>query len=172
MFNDHQDNQGQTNTDIDQVAQDISSDKPSLGLGTNPAAFSPVMPPQASNTPVPPPSNDDNGSTPEPQGPAISTHSSPQVISPSSSPSPAPAGLDEIKSQALEQLSPLVGKLDQPPEERFKTLMMMIQATDNHDLIKEAYEAANAITDEALKAEALLAVVNEINYFTQQKLNN
>jgi hypothetical protein len=45
----------------------------------------------------------------------------------------------------------------------------MIQAADNKDLIKVAYEAAQAITDEKIKAQALLDVINEINYFTQQE---
>jgi hypothetical protein len=46
--------------------------------------------------------------------------------------------------------------------------MMMIQATDDHTKIKDAYEAAQAITDDKVRAQALLDVVNEINYFTQQ----
>lgn len=73
-----------------------------------------------------------------------------------------------IKQHALEELLPLVDKLDQTPEERFKTLMMLIQASDNQDLVEPAYEAAHSITDEKIKAQALLDVVNEINYFTQQ----
>lgn len=75
--------------------------------------------------------------------------------------------LAKIKQQALEQLSPLVHKLDQNPEEKYKTLMMMVQASDNQDLLNETYEAAQKITDEKAKAEALLNIVNEINYFTQ-----
>jgi len=73
----------------------------------------------------------------------------------------------DIKQHALQQLTPLVGHLDQSPEEKFRTTMMMIQASDNQDLIKEAYEAANSISDEKAKAQALLDIVNEINYFTQ-----
>ena len=73
-----------------------------------------------------------------------------------------------IKQQALTELSPLVGHLDQSPEEKFRTTMMMIQASDNQGLIKNAYEAAQAIRDEKVKAQALLDIVNEINYFTQQ----
>lgn len=73
----------------------------------------------------------------------------------------------DIKQQALGQLSPLVGHLEQSPEERFRTTMMMIQANDNQALIKDAYEAARQIPDEKAKAQALLDVVNEINYFTQ-----
>lgn len=75
--------------------------------------------------------------------------------------------LVDIKQQALSQLAPLVGHLDQPPEERFRTTMMLIQASDDHTLIKDAYAAAQAITDEKARAQALLDVVNEINYFTQ-----
>lgn len=74
----------------------------------------------------------------------------------------------DIKQQALQQLSPLVGHLDQTPEEKFRTTMMMIQASDDQNLIKTAYESAQAITDEKLRAQALLDVINEINYFTHK----
>ncbi len=77
--------------------------------------------------------------------------------------------LAALKQQALQQLSPLVGQLDQTPEEKFRTMMMMIQATDNKDLLSEAYSAAGMIADEKVKAQALLDVVNEINYFTQNQ---
>ena len=73
-----------------------------------------------------------------------------------------------IKQQALQQLTPLVGHLDQSPEEKFRTTMMMIQASDNDNLIREAYSAAQNITDEKARAQALLDIVNEINYFTAQ----
>lgn len=79
---------------------------------------------------------------------------------------PANSDLLDIKQQALTELSPLVGHLNQSPEEKFRTTMMMIQASDNQDLIKTAYEAAQAIDDEKVKAQALLDIVNEINYFT------
>lgn len=75
--------------------------------------------------------------------------------------------LGEIKQKALGDLSPLLEHLDQTAEDRFRTTMMMIQASDNQDLIPKAYEAANAIPDEKAKAQALLDVINEINYFTQ-----
>jgi hypothetical protein len=75
--------------------------------------------------------------------------------------------LIDIKQQALTQLSPLVGHLEQSPEEKFRTTMMMIQASDDQTLVKTAYDAAQQITDEKAKAQALLDIVNEINYFTQ-----
>lgn len=73
-----------------------------------------------------------------------------------------------IKQQALQNLTPLIDELQQTPEDKFKTMMMLIQASDNPQLIKKAYDAASAITDEKGRAQALLDVVNEINYFTHQ----
>lgn len=73
-----------------------------------------------------------------------------------------------IKQDALNALSPLVGQLKQSPEEKFRTTMMMIQASDDRSLVRVAYEAAQAIPDEKARAQALLDVVNEINYFTSQ----
>lgn len=75
----------------------------------------------------------------------------------------------DLKQQALQQLTPLVGHLDQSPEDKFRTTMMLIQASDNQALLKDAYESAKLIVDEKTKAQALLDVVNEINYFTQNK---
>jgi len=72
-----------------------------------------------------------------------------------------------IKHQALQSLTPMVDNLPQTPEDHFRTIMMMIQASDDQSLIPKAYDAANAIQDEQVRAQALLDVVNEINYFTQ-----
>lgn len=73
-----------------------------------------------------------------------------------------------IKQQALQHLTPLVDHLDQSAEEKFKTIMMMIQASDDHTKLKEAFDAAKEITEDKVRAQALLDVINEINYFTQQ----
>lgn len=98
--------------------------------------------------------------------PAEPSATSPQPSAPATVDSSADDLLD-IKQQALQHLSPLVSHLDQSPEEKFKTTMMMIQASDDQTLIKDAYEAAQQISDEKARAQALLDVVNEINYFTQ-----
>ncbi len=94
----------------------------------------------------------------------------------SSAPSPAanddnaPSNeLVDIKIKALDELAPLIDDLDMPPEEKFRTIMMMIQASDNQDLVNKAYAAAHSIEDEKTRAQALLDVVNEINYFTQPR---
>lgn len=89
---------------------------------------------------------------------------------PTSMPSPGntdSTGLLSIKQEAMSALSPLLDHLDQTPEEKFRTTMMMIQAADNDKLIPVAYEAAKSISDEKARAQALLDIVNEINYFTQ-----
>ena len=169
MFNDQSSDQhGQNNTDMDQVAQDISG-APAFGLGHNPSSFNPVLPSQQdSSSPV----AVDTGTQDDSSTVPVSTPSMSMSAPAQDSPAPTvevPAELNDIKTKALEQLSPLVNKLDQSPEDRYKTLMMLIQASDNQDLLKEAYEAANQIADEQLKAEALLGVVNEINYFSAKQ---
>jgi hypothetical protein len=77
-----------------------------------------------------------------------------------------PDDLISLKQQALAELEPLVDQLDQTPEERYRTKIMLLQSTDDQTLIKDAYAAAQQITDEKARAQALLDIVNEINYFT------
>jgi hypothetical protein len=71
-----------------------------------------------------------------------------------------------LKQQALEHLSPLVGELELPPVEKFRTLMMLIQSSDDKELLPDAYAAAQNIQDKHVRAQALLDFVNEVNYFT------
>ncbi len=80
--------------------------------------------------------------------------------------------LISLKQQALQELSPLVKHLNQDPEEKFKTTMMMIQASDEQSLIPEAFEAAKNIKEDKARAQALLDIINEINYFTQDSTNS
>lgn len=76
--------------------------------------------------------------------------------------------LERIRQQALQQLTPLVEHLKQSPEEKFHTLMMLLQSTDDRSLIAPAYEAAQQIEDAETKAQALVDVVREINYLHQK----
>ena len=81
---------------------------------------------------------------------------------------PVVAGsLDELKKTALEELRPLVGKLNLPPEEKFDTLLLIIRSTDDQSLLAPAHEAAQSITEENKRAQALLDVIKEIDYFSQ-----
>lgn len=75
--------------------------------------------------------------------------------------------LARMKQDALQHLQPLVDTLQQSPEEEFRTIMMMIQATDDKTLLKKALDAAKKIPDDKVRAQAMLDVINEINYFAQ-----
>jgi hypothetical protein len=129
------------------------------GLGTPPPLAdpsTPLLPEEGTPDPMPP----------QDQSNASSFDSGPMTSDQSSSDD---NGLMDIKAQALSQLSPLLGHLDQSPEEKFMTSMMLIQAGDKSELIPESYNAAQQIPDEKVKAQALLDIVNEINYFTQHQ---
>lgn len=90
----------------------------------------------------------------------------PSVMGDTSSASPE---LDSIKKEALEELRPLVDKLDLPADEKFDTLLLVIRSTDDKSLVSAAHEAARAIPDEGKRAQALLDVIKEIDYFAGQK---
>lgn len=119
---------------------------------TAPPAPTFAMPPASTHSPTP-------AFTPTPEPPA-----------PSFAEPDLPNNADELinmKQEALQHLQPLISNLQQTPEEEFRTLMMMIQATDDKTMLKKALEAAKKIGDEKTRAQAMLDVINEINYFTQ-----
>lgn len=74
--------------------------------------------------------------------------------------------LDSIKKDALNELRPLVDKLNVAPEEKFDTYLLLLRSTDDKGLIAPAHEAARNITDEARRAQALLDVIKEIDYLS------
>ena len=73
--------------------------------------------------------------------------------------------LDRIKSHALEDLRPLVDKLTVTNEEKFDIYLLLLRSSDDDTLIEPAYNAARAIEDETKRANALLDVIKEIDYF-------
>lgn len=147
-------------------AADMGHDSPA------PDAVNPAMPTDTAMFGAPLPAADDSTVTPASTDTNDETAAEPQDRHDAPAGAGDTNGLLDIKTQALQQLSPLVGHLDQSPEEKFRTTMMMIQASDDQSLVKTAYEAAQAISDEKTKAQALLDIVNEINYFTHQNGND
>ena len=117
-----------------------------------------VMPPNQDDTqqpqldpqPLPQP---EPQSMPEPQIPA--SHGG--IVSP----------LDNIKLEALNELRPLVDKLDVSAEERFDTYLLLLRSTDDKELIAPAHEAAKNIADEPRRAQALLDIIKEIDFLNQ-----
>ncbi len=177
----------------DNQDEDISSVNPTLGStdASTPAddaatadatVTHPADTPIADVSPVdqPAPAEEPAAETPEvsetpevtepaPAEEAPTVEETPAVSDAPASDSEDDKDLLDLKKQALEELTPLIDQLDQTPEEKFKTTMMMIQATDSSSLVKVAHETALKIEDEKVRAQALLDIVNEINYFTQPK---
>ncbi len=105
--------------------------------------------------------------------PQLNTTPPPVAESPNLAPPPigtaptlASGELDTIKKAALEELRPLADKLNLPPEEKFDTLLLIIRSTDDKELIGTAHEAAKAIPDETRRAQALLDIIKEVEYFS------
>ena len=145
--------------DQDSAGSSLPFDPSTISLSSDAADTSTAPAPQPSSAHAPGPAHDEPVSTP---APSTTTPVDPLLET-------GKDNLLAIKQTALQQLSPLVGHLDQTPEEKFQTTMMMIRASDDQSLVQTAYEAAKAITDDKARAQALLDIINEINYFTQQQ---
>jgi hypothetical protein len=83
-------------------------------------------------------------------------------------PTTGSSDLDGLKKDALAELRPLVDKLDLPANEKFDTLLLIIRSTDDKSLLGSAHEAAKSIEDETKRAQALLDIIKEIDYFAAQ----
>lgn len=78
------------------------------------------------------------------------------------------SGLEGVKKDAIQELRPLIDHIDLPPEEKFDTYLLLIRSTDDSSLIAPAHVAAQSITDEKRKAEALLDIIKEIDYLSKK----
>lgn len=177
MFGDTNDNtnsqQPGDNTPPPMLDTPVNTDSPASDPVSTDSTPEPADPPASDEQFTPSQDNSTPVPTSEPASASVDADPAPAddksddmgVSAPSSNASPN--DLLNIKQQALEHLTPLVDHLDQSPKEEFRTTMMMIQATDNQDLIKKAFEAAQKIDDDKERAQAFLDIINEINYFTQ-----
>lgn len=137
--------------------------------------------PVASATPEPeaapigynPPTTDNNSAPAEPSHDEPATP--PTTPTPDQQPSPDPTppqptqasgSLEGIKKDALNDLRPLVDKLDLEPEEKFDTYLLLLRSTDDKELIAPAHAAAKAIADESRRAKALLDIIKEIDFLS------
>ena len=98
--------------------------------------------------------------------PALPSYEEPTAV-PALSPT-ATTELDSIKKDALEELRPLVDRLNLPADEKFDTLLLIIRSTDDQSLIGAAHAVAKTIEDETRRAQALLDVIKEIDFFASQ----
>lgn len=137
-------------TPVAEAPEEEAAPAPEMPAPTMPAAepAEPVMP-----QPIP-----------APVDPVMPTPAMPTIPS-----MPAMEGdgeLDTIKKDALNELRPLVDKLNVAPEEKFDTYLLLLRSTDDKALIGPAHEAARNIADEARRAQALLDVIKEIDYLS------
>lgn len=105
---------------------------------------------------------------PNPVMPSMPT-AAPAPVAPKPADPPAPranTALDGIKKDALNELRPLVDKLNVSAEEKFDTYLLLIRSTDDQSLIGPAHDAAKEIADEARRAQALLDIIKEIDYLS------
>jgi len=99
--------------------------------------------------------------------PTESTFMMPEPTLSSPALSATAADLESIKKDALGELRPLIDRVDLPAEEKFDTYLMLIRSTDDSTLIAPAHVAAQSISDEKRRAEALLDIIKEIDYLSR-----
>ena len=121
--------------------------------GSPPPALGTIPPPTPVTTPPAPLSGPP---TPTPATPAMATSTT---------------DLANTKHEALVELRLLIDRLTLPPEEKFNALLMMIRSTDDASLVPLAHAAARAIPDENHRAQALLNIIKEVDFFDQNKLS-
>ena len=107
--------------------------------------------------------------TDTPPEPITSIKSASQPSQPEKPATPDNGNLANLKKQAINELRPLVGKLNLPPTDKFDTLLLLIRTTDDKTLIPEAYKTAVNIADETRRAQALLDIIKEIDFFSNKK---
>lgn len=83
-------------------------------------------------------------------------------------PVPSRDDLEDVKMEAINELRPLIDKLDLPPEEKFDTYLLLIRCTDDRELVPPAHEVAKLIPDDSRRAMALLDIIKEIDYLSNK----
>ena len=130
----------------------------------------PPVPAPVSANPAPPTPANIPAKPPMPAPIAPAPDPLPPVPKPPAQPAPLPVNeppsdLGIIKQNAMDELRPLVKNLDLPADEKFDTMLLLIRSTDDKALIGPAYEAAQQIEDDKKRAQALLDIVKEIDFF-------
>jgi hypothetical protein len=84
-------------------------------------------------------------------------------------PVPSRDDLESVKMEAVQELRPLIDKLNLPAEEKFDTYLLLIRCTDDKELVSPAHECAKQIEDESRRAMALLDIIKEIDYLSNKQ---
>lgn len=152
------------------VATDSSASDLPTPTPTPPSTPDTDTPPIGYN---PPASSEDKPTEPADSTPPVTPNPSPTPAAspdvpsmPSSNATESSSDLEGIKKDALNDLRPLVDKLDLEPEEKFDTYLLLLRSTDDKALIPPAHAAAKAIADESRRAKALLDIIKEIDFLS------
>ncbi|MDR1032826.1 MAG: hypothetical protein LBL84_02325 [Candidatus Nomurabacteria bacterium] len=100
------------------------------------------------------------------------------VAEPDSEPTPAedpateevPAtdvDLDTVRTKALQDIKPLLDKLDLPANEKFDIYIEVLRASNDTTLLPPAYDITPNIEDETTRGMDLLTVIREIDSLNQ-----
>lgn len=159
--------QGQKAGGSSSASAPAPSAQPTQGVQTTQPNLANTVPPSMANTPRP---VNLSGPASQPQSQSQPSEvSQPTVVNqPVQNQVQRPttvSNLDSIKSLAISELRPLIGKLNASPEDKFDTILLLIRTTDDSSLIPMAYETARTITDDTRRAQALLDVIKEVDYF-------
>lgn len=76
-----------------------------------------------------------------------------------------PVALSDVQQRAIEDLRPLVDKIQLEDQEKYEVILLLIRSTNDQSLLDPLYKAAREIKDEARRAQALLDVIKEADYF-------
>ncbi|MBQ6355092.1 hypothetical protein IJJ18_01560 [Candidatus Saccharibacteria bacterium] len=78
---------------------------------------------------------------------------------------PASVGGDlaKVRESALQELVPLMDKVNLSSQEKFDIYTEVIENTKDKSIVEKAFEAAKSIEDEKVKAESLLKLVQMID---------
>lgn len=161
--------QGQKAGGSNSASASAPSAQPTQGVQTTQPNLANTVPPSMAGTPRPV-NLSGPASQPQPQPQPASNIAGQQTMSnqPAQSQVQRPttvSNLDSIKNLAISELRPLIGKLNASPEDKFDTILLLIRTTDDSSLIPMAYETARTITDDTRRAQALLDVIKEVDYF-------
>ena len=72
-----------------------------------------------------------------------------------------PSELSSVKQSMIQDLIPLMDKVSLDANKKFDLYKEVIDSTHDKSMVPAAYEVAKGISDDTLKAEALLYLINE-----------
>jgi hypothetical protein len=72
--------------------------------------------------------------------------------------------LVELKTQIINELTPLMERTSVDPEQKFAILMLASRSNGDDTSLKVAYEAAKDIRDDNTKLEALMELLEEVDF--------